>query len=95
MKPGFLSESVLEELTTSQILASGDSTYYGIGWGSRHENGEHVISHNGGSVGGITVFRIYKSSGLIIVLLSNSSDTQYGNVTNRIVELFLDARRGF
>lgn len=92
MKAGFLSAETLATFTTSQVLANGDSTGYGVGWARIDENGLKGFGHTGGSVGGITDFRIYPGEGLVVVFLSNSSDTKYGSVGDRIVTLFLDAK---
>jgi serine beta-lactamase-like protein LACTB len=91
--PGLLSATTLKEVTTSQVLNNGDSTGYGVGWGIlKKENQVQGFGHGGGSVGGITQFKIYPKEKVIIVLLSNSSDTKYGNVVDRIVQMFLEAR---
>ena len=91
--PGFLSATTLNELTTSQVLNNGDSTGYGIGWSVlKKENHVRGFGHGGGSVGGITQFMIYPTDKLVIVLLSNSSNTTYGNVVDRIIEMFLNAK---
>ncbi len=89
MSPGFLSAATLTEFTTSQVLNNGDSTGYGVGWSRLKHDGLKGYGHTGGSVGGITAFRIYPEKKLILVLLSNSSDTQYGKLGDRIVKLFL------
>ncbi len=87
-KPGFLSENTLKELTSSQTLANGKETGYGVGW-RRYSQGElDGFGHSGGSVGGITQFRVFPDEELIVVFLSNSSDTNYGNVVERIISLF-------
>jgi serine beta-lactamase-like protein LACTB, mitochondrial len=85
----FLSDSVRSILLTPQVLANGSATTYGVGWGSWEINGRKGFGHTGGSVGGITDLRVYPEEGLVLVLLSNSSVTKYGNVSSRIVELFL------
>lgn len=90
---GFLSAGTLKELTTSQVLSSGDSTGYGIGWRTMTLDRLHGFGHSGGSVGGITQFQIYPGEKAIIVLLSNSSDTSYGNVVGRIVNVFLEVKK--
>ncbi len=88
MNPGFVSEETWKDLTSSQTLSDGRMTNYGIGW-SRHPNVElGAFGHSGGSVGGITQFRIYPREQLVIVLLSNSSDTRYGQITDRLATLF-------
>lgn len=92
MTPGFLSEETLKDFTTSQVLNNGDSTGYGVGWGRIETDGVKGFGHTGGSVGGITAFRIYPTEGLILVFLSNSSVTKYGTVGDRIVNLFLSAK---
>ncbi|MFZ1806656.1 MAG: serine hydrolase domain-containing protein [Cyclobacteriaceae bacterium] len=91
MSSGFLSESTLNTFTTSQILANGDSTSYGVGWRTYHHDGFHGYGHTGGSVGGITAFRIYPNEKMVLVLLSNSSDTNYGEAGNKIVNWFLSS----
>ena len=91
LKPGYLSEESLMELITPQVLADGDTTSHGMGWFVGETNGRYRYGHGGGSIGGITDFVIFPEEELIIVVLSNSSDTRYGNVVGRIVELFLQA----
>jgi len=91
MVPGYLSESTLAVLTTPQVLASGDTTDYGLGWFTWKENGRQFISHGGGSIGGITDFVVYPDEELVIAVLSNSSNTRYGDVVGRIAALFLDS----
>ena len=92
LNPGFLSATTLKELTTSQVLNNGDSTGYGIGWFSSVGNKIKTFGHGGGSIGGITAFRIYPEEKVIIVMLSNSSNTKYGNVVDRIAKMFLKAK---
>lgn len=92
IKPGFLSAETLKTFTTSQILINGDSTGYGIGWARIDKDGLVGFGHTGGSVGGITDLRIYPDEGLVLVFLSNSSNTKYANVGDRIVKLFLEAK---
>lgn len=87
----FLSDSVRAVLLSPQTLSNGNSTTYGVGWGVWEKNGRKGFGHTGGSVGGITDFRIYPEEKLVLVLLSNSSVTSYGEVPNRIVELFVAA----
>ena len=88
-KPGFLTETTLNELITTQTTDDGDTTNYGIGWQDFYE--PNVFGHGGGSVGGITAFWIYQDFDLILVLLSNSSSTDYGTVPKRIRQLFSES----
>lgn len=89
MQPGFLSEQTLAEVTTPQVLKNGKKTHYGIGWEIGSHGDKKVYGHGGGSVGGITVFRIYPEDQLVIVMTSNSSNTKYGEIPKLIVEAFL------
>ncbi len=93
IKPGFLSDKTLHDITTSQVLNNGDQTGYGVGWSSWNKDELQGYGHSGGSIGGITQFRIYPKENLVIVLLSNSSNTNYGNVTDRIVQLFMEEKK--
>ena len=89
MNPGFLKASTLETWTQSQHLKDGKATNYGIGWGSG-KDGENrpYFGHTGGSVGGITMMRIYPEEKLVIAILSNSSDVNYGKLTEQLATLF-------
>lgn len=87
-KPGFLSENTLAVLTKSQILTNGEETGYGVGWRRYTQGNLDGFGHSGGSVGGITQFRIFPNEELIVVFLSNSSDTNYGKVVEQIISLF-------
>lgn len=92
LSPGFLSAKTLIELTTTQELNSGETTGYGIGWRPFNRNQMQGFGHGGGSIGGITQFQIYPEEKAIIVLLSNSSDTNYGNLADRIIKVFLETK---
>ena len=91
MHPGYLSEATLAMLTTPQVLANGDTTNYGIGWFVGEEYGLKRISHGGGSIGGITDLLIYPEKEFVLAVVSNSSDTRFGNVIDEVVRLFLEA----
>jgi CubicO group peptidase (beta-lactamase class C family) len=92
MTQGFLSEPTLREFTTSQVLNNGDSTHYGVGWSVFKDGDLMGYGHGGGSVGGITAFRVYPSEKMVLVILSNSSDTRYGDIPVTIVRLFVEAK---
>jgi serine beta-lactamase-like protein LACTB, mitochondrial len=92
MKAGFLTEETLTTLITPQILNNGEKSRYGVGWFSGGEGEMYRISHGGGSIGGITDFVVYPELSLVITILSNSSDTRYGNVLERIVIAFEEAK---
>lgn len=90
-KEGFLSQETLTKLTTPQKLNDGSYTKYGIGWAITNLGSMKGYGHNGGSIGGITVFRIFPNEDIIVVALSNSSNTKYGKEINRITKLFAKA----
>ncbi|HMQ61585.1 MAG TPA: serine hydrolase domain-containing protein [Flavilitoribacter sp.] len=89
MNPGFLKPSTLETWIQSQHLKDGSATNYGIGWGSgKDSDGRPWFGHTGGSVGGITMMRVYPAEKLVIAILSNSSDVSYGKATEQLATLF-------
>lgn len=88
IKPGYLTKETLNELISSQTLSSGKETGYGVGWSTINQGELIGYGHSGGSIGGITQFRIFPSEDMIVVFLSNSSDTRYGNIVERIINLF-------
>ena len=88
----FLSSQTIRELTKSQKLSSGKKTGYGIGFGVINKKKLKGFGHNGGSVGGITKFEVYPKEKLVIVVLSNSSNVDYGDVIERIVEAFVEVK---
>jgi serine beta-lactamase-like protein LACTB, mitochondrial len=88
-----LKKKTIEEFTKTQYLKSGTATDYGIGWSVINSNGRVGYGHSGSSVGGITAFEIYPKEKLVIVILTNFSDTNYGNVVSRIVSLFAEAEK--
>ncbi len=93
LQPGFLSATTLTTLTTPLRLSDGKSTGYGLGWEAVTSDQLQGVGHSGGSVGGITEFVIYPKEKMVIVLLSNSSNTNYGNVADRIIKAFWQAKK--
>ncbi len=88
--PGYLKQETLDLLIASQIKDNGEKTNYGIGWRSGEDDYDRGwYGHTGGSVGGITVLRIYPEEALVIAMVSNSSNMSYGKVPDAIVNLFL------
>lgn len=92
MSPGFLKEETLAVLFDSQTTADGTSTNYGIGWFDRKdEAGRRWIGHSGGSVGGTTMFMFNRESGIIIAMVANRSDVEYGDFHFQIALRFLES----
>ena len=88
--PGYLEAETLELLFASQTLADGSETGYGIGWRSTaNDHGESIVSHTGGSVGGITVMTLNRDTGVIVAIVANLSQARLGNgLAARVEELF-------
>lgn len=90
MSGGFLSEETWTILTTPQSLNNGEHTRYGVGWFVGGEGEMYRIGHGGGSIGGITDFVMYPELGMVVAMLSNSSDTSFGDVLEQIRNAFKD-----
>ncbi len=66
-------------------------TDYGIGWRSGVDEADrNWVGHNGGSVGGSTVFRVYPEEQAVIAMISNRSGQDYKDVPGKIVALFFE-----
>lgn len=86
-----LDARTVETLWRPQQLRNGESTDYGIGWGSgTDQNGRRIVSHTGGSVGGRAVLILYPAQNLAVAMLSNAGHAPM-SVANarRVAEFFL------
>ena len=88
----FLSENTIKTLTTSLVLNNGKETGYGIGWAVVNNKDVKRFSHDGTSVGGITKLIVYPDKKIVAVALSNSSNTDFANTVDRIIQLFSDVK---
>ena len=90
LAPGYLEAETLEMLFAPQTLADGSQTGYGIGWRSTtNDHGEAIVSHTGGSVGGIAVMTLNRDTGVSVAIVANLSGARLGNgLAARIEELF-------
>jgi len=85
----FLQPETIEMMWTSQFSAAGEPTSYGIGWGiGTDEQDRRLIEHGGGSIGGTTDLRIYPDQGLVIAVITNTSQADLGEITERIADVF-------
>lgn len=89
MAPGFLSKKTWHHLMQTQVTMQGDTTQYGLGWVTTLHKKNKRIGHNGGAVGGASAFWIYPEQKIIIVMLSNSSNTRFGRLPDQLVQCFL------
>lgn len=88
MAPGFLEAETLDEWFTSQRIADGEETGYGIGWSVSGQGANRRVGHGGGSVGGTTTLGVYLDQGLVIAMVTNLSDSG-GFPVDEIAEIFL------
>jgi len=83
-------DTVHRTFWVSQTTNAGEQTKYGLGWIIKvDEKGRQWIGHGGGSVGGTTQFWINPDSGLVIAMISNLSDFNYGEILISLAEVFL------
>ncbi|MDA0347553.1 MAG: serine hydrolase [Verrucomicrobia bacterium] len=86
-----LKAETIKLLWTSQKSSAGEVIDYGIGWRSGIDDaGRSWIGHNGGSVGGSTIFKIYPGEGVVIALISNLSNQKWNDLEENITALFLE-----
>jgi serine beta-lactamase-like protein LACTB, mitochondrial len=88
LQPGFLPQSSLDLLFTSQKTRDGQPTGYGVGWFVATDSlGHHRVFHGGGAVGGTTAFGMDRDARVAFALTSNLTDAPL-SPANRIVPLF-------
>lgn len=89
--PQIISETSLKELVKPQILESGKSTHYGIGFGiGETKNRTSKYSHSGGGVGATTLLLIYPEEEVVISILTNLSRVPIYDIGNQLESIFLD-----
>ena len=72
LQPGFLKETSLQLLFTSQKTNSGAETGYGMGWSvHKSKSGQKIYEHAGGSVGGSCQLILYPDSQVVVALVTN------------------------
>lgn len=92
LRPGYLKAASLRLLWTPQRTADGRETGYGVGWSSgRDEAGRRTVSHSGGAVGGSAFLLVYPEQGVVVAMLTNTSDSMVGsgNGARQVARLFL------
>ncbi|MEJ2483814.1 MAG: serine hydrolase, partial [Gemmatimonadota bacterium] len=69
-----LRPEIIEMMWTSQKTAAGEETENGVGWFlDRAFDGGRVVSHGGGSIGGVTYLLLLPDSGVVVALTANVS----------------------
>jgi CubicO group peptidase (beta-lactamase class C family) len=85
----YLTAESLSVLTTPQQTTSGESTNYGLGWSNRKDaQGNRLIGHTGGSVGGTTFAFMQPNSRVVVVMTTNVSSASFGNLANDLFALY-------
>ncbi len=84
-----IKKETLEEFIASQETSDGKKTNYGIGFRSgKDDGGKAWFGHSGGSVGGITQFVVYPEEKIIVAIVTNSSNVNYGKLPYKLANLF-------
>jgi len=93
-----LRPATVELLQTSQRLASGQETGYGLGWYSKTvtlaAKQTRVIGHDGDSLGGIVAsLMTFPEYGIVVAVTSNISYADTSSLAVKIAEAFVDQGR--
>ena len=71
---GLLRQATLDEMWTTQRTANGEETGNGIGWFLEAKpGGRRVVSHGGGSIGGVTYLLLLPDERIVAALTANTS----------------------
>lgn len=92
LRPGFLKDGSLRLLFTPQRTSGGEETGYGVGWFVRRdEAGRRMVYHSGGAVGGNAYLLLYPEQGVVVAMLTNTSDRLVGSGSGarHVARLFL------
>ena len=89
LQPGFLQESSLTLLFTSQKTAEGKPTGYGIGWFvQKDRHGRPVYFHTGGQQGATSVLFMRPDAGIVVAIVCNLSEAPITGRGMAIADLF-------
>ncbi len=89
---GILGAETLALLQTSQRLADGESTNYGLGWRTWiSPEGRRAVGHTGGSTGGSTAFVMLPDERVVVAVIANMSNVRgQAQTAFEIAELFVN-----
>lgn len=86
-----LSAETTELLWTSQRTLAGEETGYGLGWFTEVDaEGDRIVFHTGGSVGGTTMLMLVPARQLVIAAVTNTSRAGLGDIAGRLKRVFAD-----
>ncbi len=89
IKSKFLDTNTMKTLMTPQATANGKTTNYGLGWRSYIHQQTEWYGHGGSSVGGSTIFMISREKNIVVAIVANLSDVEFGNIHFTIAENFI------
>lgn len=85
-----LSPETTEMMWTAQHTIDGEKTAYGLGWRVQPDGKQRAwVGHGGGSMGGTTQLWILPEQELVIAMLCNQSQFDYGEVLISLADLFV------
>lgn len=91
ISPKTVSKESLSEIITSQRLATGNNTGYGIGFSvETSKNGTPKYYHTGGGVGASTLLLIYPKEELVITVLTNLTGVSMQDFGNQLESVFIN-----
>jgi CubicO group peptidase (beta-lactamase class C family) len=94
----FLQPATIKLMQTSQRLASGEGTGYGLGWYVKAValagKQTRVIGHDGDSLGGmIASLATFPEHGIVVAVTSNISYADTFSLAIKIAESFVEPRK--
>jgi CubicO group peptidase (beta-lactamase class C family) len=74
-----------------QPVSPGEGDYlgYALGWGVSKAYGKRRISHSGGMPGVSTVLQMYPEAGVVIVVLTNQSNSRIGRIADDLAAVMM------
>lgn len=91
LKAGFLKESTLREMFTSQKTSDGKETGTGLGWRiGKDKEGRTYYFHPGENIGGRSYLVVYPDTGVVVAALHNLTGASLG-AASEISKLFVAA----
>lgn len=90
----FLKKETITLFHSPQELNDGTFTDYGMGFFSGKDGKQRsYFGHSGGSVGGTTDMVIYPEEKIVVVILTNLSSAQLGDMTTHLANLYLPQKQ--
>jgi hypothetical protein len=82
--------SIVRQMSTSAVLANGDSTGYGLGLSLAIDRGARVVEHEGGDPGFRTYLGRYPDHGLAVAVLCNTRTADPVSLGHAVAGVYLD-----